>query len=381
MQLQFQNRFAGANGRFLEWTPEPQPLLRFCPDFHGGGSALWFHFRLALPEGAAPPPQATLQIQMDYVDLLAGLEESAGFRPVIRSEGRDWAHLRPGRLEITPDGRQSLIWEAPFPNPTLECACSFPYGRQDLRQFLSRHSAKGWEEAEIGLTGSGHALHRIANQPGNPDQPLPGLYLVARQCAGEPLSSWLMEGIFMELERMVRRPTILWAVPFADPDGLQRGIYGRQHPRSLSESWHARTDRSECAALQRDILRWQPRCSQPLLLNLEGTPRLSMEQFRVLHAEGESAAEREALAWGNVFREALDRSFRGAAISAPASPEEIHPDHSIHGWARKQGIPTLTIQTPWWLGRDKPITRKVWREAGKALAGALAQRWQQKSHA
>src|SRR5690606_20700503 len=109
-------------------------------------------------------------------------------------------------------------------------------------------------------------------QLGDEARTMPGVYLIARQHSGETPGSWLLDGVVRYLStpegQQISRNMCVWAVPFADPDGVADGSYGKdQTPWDLNRAWGS-PRRPEINAIQRDVHRWARRCRPQAIVDL-----------------------------------------------------------------------------------------------------------------
>lgn len=118
----------------------------------------------------------------------------------LRRERSDWERLEPEERRVLPDGRVFLEWivDTPPSGGAFEFAFSFPYGPDELERMIAGTSGY-WKKDEIGVTRDDHILIRLSNQYGDPQKPMPGLYLMARQHAAEVSGSWVLDGVLRRL--------------------------------------------------------------------------------------------------------------------------------------------------------------------------------------
>ena len=232
--------------------------VAFTPSPHNGIAKLWFRCKIQ-NDGAEPLPATTRIVLKNIQGMLCC--DTGCFVPVIRRDHADWIRLGRGERRVLPDGRMQLEWltETPLPGGFFELAFCYPYDPEDLEQMLAETSGY-WTKDEIGVTQGDHLLFRLSNHYGDPDQPVPGLYLLARQHAAEVSGAWVLDGILRRLAE-IHFHLPVWCVPFADPDGVMRGDYGKDSfPQDMNRSWgpHARM-RHETQVIAADLRQWYQR--------------------------------------------------------------------------------------------------------------------------
>lgn len=232
--------------------------IEFTPSPHRGIAAMWFLCRIACPENEVLPVRTIVRLK-NIQGMLGG---GAGlFLPVIRFGSGDWKRLPRGRRIVGPDSRIHLEWELETPPPGrfFDLAFSFPYEEAQLEKLLC-DTGSYWNVDEIGVTGADHRMLRLSNRYGKKEEPDSGLYLLARQHAGEVSGSWVLDGILRRFAE--RRPAItVWCVPFADPDGIANGDYGKDSfPHDMNRAWGPyEYMRRETKIIGADLREWHSR--------------------------------------------------------------------------------------------------------------------------
>jgi hypothetical protein len=268
MSLRVESRFPGGNVAAVRInTKNDPPEVVFASDPAGGPECLWFNFRLVEtePDGALPQ-KVTLTLR--FFRNMLGAERPDALRPVLRSEGQNWMRVRAGILHVAPDGQKSLSWSIPYPTPSIDVAFCFPYGKPELRTRLQK--SKGfWKKDEIGLSQGGRPLIRLSNDYGTNGGDQHGLYMIARQHAGETPGAWILDGMLEHFSRNPNNRLLIWSIPFADIDGVEGGYYGKDRfPYDLNRAWGHPPMRHEALAIKRDIDEWRSRCRPMLMLDL-----------------------------------------------------------------------------------------------------------------
>lgn len=379
MAIRVLNRFPGANVRVLGVRAEgPEPEVNFTADPHGGTEALWFHFRVDDPSPPATPP-AMLTLTLRYFETLSEAGDPAALRPVTHEAGKNWFRLKPPTVAKQPDGQKSLSWSIPYPTGGTEVALCYPYFRDELALLLE-HSNDYWHEEGVGLTQDGRVLTRLRNDvaEGGAACPHPrGLYVIARQHAGETPGSWVLDGLLTALARAKPVNWCVWAVPFANLDGVVAGDYGRGVlPNGLSRAWGNPPLRHEALVLQRDMQRWATQCRPDLVLDLQAPGACAVEG--VCAAVAESATpewERASQAWANVFKQALSPDLAADAFVRKAEEPSRAGTLRLSDFVRDTlGCSALLLETPYALCRDTLMAPKQYRDIGHRIARAILTR-------
>ncbi len=377
MSLRVEYRFPGGSvaGVHVDTQSNPPEVL-FSADPSGGPGCLWFNFRLSDDSpGGERPDKVTLTLR--FLRNLIGTDSPAALRPVIRSKGQNWMRGKAGTVQIAPDGQRSLSWTIPYPAEAVDVALCFPYGRPELRTRLQK--SKGyWSRDEIGLSQGGRPVSRLSNDYGSSGSKQPGLYLVARQHAGETPGSWVLDGMLDYFSRKRDNRLLVWAVPFVDTDGIERGHRGGdRYPCSLDHSWSVRPVRHETRVIQQDIAEWRTRCQPLLMLDLRATTGTAGDGICAVlppAAEGDAPA-REPGKWANVISEELGADYAAGdfkRVAGNGSPENAA---TFCNYAQTElEIEALALEAPYALCGKTVMTQKQYREVGHRIARAILKR-------
>ena len=380
MSLKFENRFPSGNARRISVKQEGDLTeVAFAPEPGGGAECLWFYFRLTetAPEEA---PGGKVKLVLRHLDNLLGANLTTGLRPVYKPAGKDWFRLRQGRMEVHPDGRHDLSWIIDYPAPSTEVALCFPYGAAEVSQLTSK--TKGyWTSSSIGLSEGGRTINRLSNTFGTMGGKLPGIYLLSRQHGGETPGSWVLDGLLREFARTRSRRAVVWVAPLLNIDGITRGDYGRDSSvLGFDSLWGDAAGRHEIIVLKRDVERWKERC-QPFLSLDFMAPGASASDglFCALPSHEEnSGLRKKSLGWGNHFSNFVTPKY-AAPDFIPSTEHKSHWQASgfVNWISRHLDICALTINAPYALAGENLLSRKCYREAGKAIAAAILDRLKQ----
>jgi hypothetical protein len=348
--------------------------VAFAPSPHGGPETLWFCLRV---QGTTRNQDAgkRLRLVLKQTDNILGGHTPSAIRPVIRQADGDWVRLNEGQVLEAPDGRRSVAWTIDRPSTYVDIAFCYPYGRSEL-QALIAESEGYWRKDTIGVSQGGRPLIRISNDYGAPEGRRPGLYLVARQHAGEVPGSWVLDGFLREIQTMGARAPLIWAVPLTNIDGIEQGDYGKDNfPYDLNRAWGHPPMRHETLVFQNDMQRWVTRCKPALGIDFHapGACETSGIYTYVPDLEEDRAAYNAVMPWVAEVESALAGSYAAESFARVARyPSRWEtPSFRNYGWPNL-GVPCITFENPYALIDGRVLTREAYREAGARMARAIA---------
>lgn len=345
--------------------------VAFTAHPRGGPEALWFYFRLHTPlAGAADLP---VELILEHPDNLLMYGGPDGVYPAIRSNDEDWQRLPGGREEVLPDGRRRFCWSLGKLAHPVEIALSPPYGQPEYRKLLHDLGDQVKNDV-IGMTPNGRALERVSNNYGEPGSAHPGVYMLARQHAGETPGSWVWDGLCRALATPARKELLLWGVPFADRDGVDEGRYGKDaYPYDLNRAWGEPPMRHETMVIGHDIRRWQARCRPRLILDLHAPTGAQHDGLYVyLPKKGSADVLKQAESWADRLHDALGPQGVSSRFKRIATYPSRWSTPNFTEFAASLGIPALTVEIPYGMIGTRALLPADYQAIGKALADALA---------
>ncbi len=349
------------------------PEIVCAADPKGGTEALWFSFQIR----ATKPDEnqgGKMCVTLRHLDLWGEPVAALDVLPVYRPQGQGWYRCSGGTLVTEPDGRFAVSWLLPHPAPETEVAFCFPYGPSELKALMAK--SKGyWKEDEIGRSEEGAPLVRWANDYGATGGRKSGVYLVAREQAGETPGSWALEGFLQHMARIKRDPFMIWAVPMADPDALERGVHGKSlYPLDVDRAWGTPPGRHEAWVYQRDMFRWRARCKPALGVEFHAAePFDKRGVYCVLPAASKAPDQhRAAERWANVIRQELGPDYAADEFKqeAVALPDPAHRTMTEF-FTEDMGVCALSFRIPYSRIGTKVLSQRHYREIGEAIAKAL----------
>lgn len=259
------------NGCILRVEPAGEGWeVAFASEPRTSPQPLWFHIEAA-GLGGAP-----VEFVWENPDICLGSRSELHLlRPVLRPGHGDWTRCGEVALDEHDDGRRSLRFSHEGGTETVAAAFCFPYGLEQLETTLAE-TGDAWERCVIGVTTEGRPLPRLRLR-GDGVRRRPGLYLCARQHAGETPGSWALDGILRflagedEEARAIRESIDLWVCPFVDLDGVVNGNYGKDAlPWDFNRAWEEKPMRAAVHAIMADMQRFRERHETRLIMDFHG---------------------------------------------------------------------------------------------------------------
>jgi len=316
-----------------------------------------------------------LTLTLVFIQNLTGCDTPSDLLPVFRGEGQGWNRVRPGRVSSN-QGQVSVSWTIPYPTTAIEFALCYPYDFEDVKTLM-RKSKGYWNTTPIGLSQGGRLIQRISNMAESSPS-LPGIYLFARQHAGETPGSWVLDGMLQYFSRTNESRLLAWSVPLADVEGVERGHYGRGDPSGdFDQAWGEFPLRYETRAMQSDLAQWQARCRPALVLDLQagGGSETQGVYCYLPQTEATSGATRDSDKWANVLRIALGDEFAAGDFKRERLTRPQSGKMSLDDYIRlKLSISALTLCIPYTSCGKTIMTPKQYREVGQCIARAAIQR-------
>jgi hypothetical protein len=370
--LKIHTQIPYGNACDVEIMPGEVSEVRFAPDPHGGPECLWFCFRLEQddPEDRASRVRLTLKHSANMLGGYSPLE----MRSVCRYAGGDWERLGVPDVEVLPDGRNRVTWTVAAPKTTVDVAYCYPYGPPEV-DALMRETDGYWRADTIGVSQSARPLVRLSNDYGQEGATRPGLYVLARQHAGETPGSWVLDGFLRRLTEMGSDAPLVWAVPLTNIDGVMGGDYGKDNfPYDLNRAWGTPPMRHEVLVLQHDFERWKERCRPALAIDLHAPGACETTGIYVYVPDPATYPEMHAsvLEWTAAIKSALKPEYASRVFERIADyPSRWEtPAFSRYSWT-KHDLCGIGVETPYAMIGDKVLTRTDYREAGARMADGV----------
>ncbi|MBN1583697.1 MAG: hypothetical protein JXA89_23525 [Anaerolineae bacterium] len=346
--------------------------IEFAPDPHGGPETLWFCFRIANEGLPAAQPQVNLVLKQTY-NMLGG-HVPQFMRPVIRYAGENWQRLGAPLIAGLPDGRSRVVWTVDAPRSSADVAYCYPYGRPEVGKLVEETDGF-WQLDTIGVSQGSRPVQRLSNGSGAEGGNRPGLYLIARQHAGETPGSWVLDGFLRYLTICGDNAPLVWAVPLSNVDGVEGGDYGKDNfPYDLNRAWGAPPMRHETLVIQRDVKRWMARCKPALAIDFHAPGACETDGVYCFLQDPKTYPEyyQAVLGWTAAVKVALSEQYAARAferVVTYASRWET-PNFAAFCWQRHR-VCGLSVETPYAMIGDLVLNRERYREIGARMAQGI----------
>lgn len=355
--------------------------VHFAADPHGGTETLWFYFRVDWE------CRDTFKLILTNAEICLGGRNDKGWsrvHPVVRhlsgSEPRteDWQRCNGGTVQKLPDGRFKVSWDVQSLTGSFEFAFCYPYTCRELEETLN--ACKGyWRCDSIGVTSKGREMMRLSNSYGSEEQNCLGVYIIARQHSGETPGSWVLDGLLRSAaENLSPDELVIWAVPFANLDGVIEGDYGKDpHPIDVNRSWFSPMPmRHEVATIQADIERFAKRCRIIATIDLHapGAVEADGAYFQQLHpsrSASEAAKRFVELMKGHLPKDLMsENTYRVAQYPSRWMRGNEMGEFSRWVWERFAVIATA-FETPYSRSRETVLQIEHYKQLGSSLLEGL----------
>lgn len=352
-------------------------VVAFMSEPRNGTESLWFNLECT---GAGGSRVRFLWLNAHLCLGTGSAEAMANVRPVMRMDGGDWQRVGHVEVQERRRGGHFVAFATPERCRRVQTAFCYPYGPDDLKITL-RATERTWEVETIGLTGMGRELLRLHADADRKRPGRPGIYIVARQHAGEVPASWVLDGILRAVASEETggqlRGVEWWAVPFVDLDGAIQGNYGKDcFPIDFNRSWAEMPMRPEVGAIQQDMRHFAEGRRRRLILDLHGPGGGETRLYMMHPRKNAPKAQREA---AQSLQECISKQI-------PEQPPErlgVVPEygirwdwrHNLSSWAwdalgRTLGVTVETAYQPMYEGLWSD--RDDYREIGRRIANAAA---------
>lgn len=345
------------------------PEIIFTAAPHDSAKALWFCFEIIETE----PEKVTatkVKITLKHLRNLHGCNNTLELKPVYQPKGQQWFRTKSGQAHTADDGQISVSWTIPYPTPSTIIAFCYPYGRAELTNML--HKSKGyWNKDSIGLSQRSRKIIRLSNNYGKIGGHQLGIYIIARQNAGETPGSWILDGMLNQFSRNKKNNFLIWTIPLADIDGIIKGDYTNNIP----DTWGNSPTRHETIIFQNDIKEWKQRCKPYLIIDLQSPEGSDTDGiYSILNEplqDQSTELYKNAIAWANVFNQALGNEYSATDFKHITKPSST----TLNNYAKETiNCTAITLNIPYTSCGKNIMQQKQYRDAGKKLADAIFHR-------
>lgn len=347
------------------------PTVAFAANPTGGPEGLWFSFRIS--RTGRGRTGGSFRLILKHVSNLLGVGKPSALRPVIRCEDQLWERMPPGEVHETPDGQVQLHWTLSQPDGHLDLALCYPYGPAEVRRLVEE--CPGLMFSEIGVSQQGRPILRVSNGIGRLRDERPGLYLIARQHAGETPGSWVLDGLIRRLAALGDKAPLFWSVPLMDMDGIEAGAYGKDRfPYDLNRAWGNPPMRHEITVVQNDIHRWMQRSKPMLFLDFHAPGGSETEGiYCFLNPPEEYRSDYQAaMVWAGHFGRVLAPEYAAPVFARTAQYRSRWETPNSTRYAQDTlGVSAISFEIPYALCGNAVMTCETYRETGARLADAM----------
>lgn len=345
-------------------------LVRFAPEPRTSPQPLWFHVEVS-GLGGAP-----VTFCWENPDITLGDSAQLGvLRPVLRADDGPAGRVTQTQVEVLDDGRKRILFAHPGGTDSVAAALCYPYGPESLETTLAELGG-AWERSPIGVTGQGRELTRLrlARADARPEA---GLYLMARQHAGETPGSWVLDGVLRFLAsnqpaaQGFRAGVDIWVVPFVDLDGVVNGDYGKDaFPWDFNRAWEQLPQRPEVQAIQRDLMRFAQLADRRLVIDLHAPGHSTPDLYVQLPREQRPILQQQAALRFAELMASHWPELEAASLSRPTRyPSRWNALSTLGSWVwdHLERTPEVTIETSYQSLAGRPLDPDGYREIGRRL--------------
>lgn len=342
-------------------------VVRFLSEPRTSPQSLWFSLEADNLQGK---PVRFVWMNADHT--LGDSRHLASIHPVLCPSGGAWMRCPEVVVTETDDGRRELVFDHTQPSDRIAAAFCFPYGLDHFQLALEETDLPAPDI--IGITGQGRPLPRIRLAGPEKDGKI-GVYVTARQHAGETPGSWVLDGLLRHLADGGLGDQDWWIVPFVDLDGVENGDYGKDaHPWDFNRAWEKMPMRPEVLSIQADLHRFASRYPKRLLIDLHAPGHAEDGLWLFMPRSHRPAAQREA---SERFVSALSSVFTEMAPSALQRETNYGSrwgaDATIACWVwdNLAETPAVSLETSYQSLAGHRLDIKGYRDVGRRIALAV----------
>ena len=285
-----------------------------------------------------------------------------------------WQRLPEPERIILDDGRFIFRWRVARPQKHARIAACFPYQRTDLDSFIHK---SGLRCDDIGVSAQGRMLPRVVNKICDEGSQELGIFITARQHAGETPGSYVLEGILDAFADVQENDPMVWALPFIDLDGVEEGHYGKNHfPMDHNRSWYGCGMRQETRIAMHEAHRWSKRCRPCLFLDLHAPGFMEQDSYFFtgsVEAKPPMQQFLEQLEVGigpdycseHFIRQSKYQNDANYRVGIP------HSNSANIYFAEQFDIIATTMECTYQAFHDQPASQDDYREIGSRIAAVL----------
>lgn len=352
--------------------------IRFRAAARGSPRPLWFYFRLRGVRGR--------QLRLTISNVRECLGHPSAWntvRPVASYDQHAWFRLP--RTEYREEAGTFTVAHT-FTSDTAWVAHCYPYTYTDLTRYLDTlRDRPGVQVSTLTKSAEGRDVPLVVLDGDDVRQDAPGVWIVARQHAGETPPSFVLEGLLDYLTgasataARYRRALRVAVVPLVDVDSAVAGRYGKDRgPVDFWLDWSEAPTRPEIRAAQQAIAAWAATRRYNLFLDLHAPTPWDVHHF---YAMPDAAVPPRLRSLQARFLQLVE------LLSPPMSQyhrTDTHPgffelDHNAQRHQfRRHGVLSLTFELSYHLARTEGdslayVSPTSLRALGAGLARAIGE--------
>ena len=346
--------------------------VRVAARADGSPRPLWFYFAIL---GATVPA-----VRVDLVNSDECLGPRYGWRtvrPVFSADGVVWQRVVHTRYVEKSSSAGYFSFTVPVVGARTRVAFCYPYTITDLDGLIQRLVERPSASVErLCLTPEGRSVPLVRIGP--TESAAKGVWIVARQHAGESPASFTAEGLMLWLSSEdpraadARRDVAFRIAPMLDPDGVFHGRYGKDEaPVDLNRDWTDQPQRSTTGALVQSIDEWARLNPYDLFLDLHAPHPgdTSCYLFGSPPAEADAVGPNQRRFMELLAQECpSDIGLRAGDLRTEPSPTGSARQHQF----ATHGVLALTVEMSYHLAQSgQYLTPDDYRAFGSALGRTL----------
>jgi Cytosolic carboxypeptidase N-terminal domain/Zinc carboxypeptidase len=365
--------FEGGNVAGVEFVAPDHVRVQARTD--GSPRPLWFHF--CIEEATTPA------VRVDLINADECLGPRLGWRfarPVFSSDGVHWQRVVRTNYVKETEQHGYFDFTVPIVSRHTYVAYCYPCYTTDLLPCLNACAARpDGDVRRLCLSAEGRPVPLV--RLGNLAEPRCGVWVIARQHAGESPASFVAEGLLAwaagddPQAAALRAEAALHVVPLVDVDGVFHGRCGKdREPVDFNRDWCETPTHPQIEALIAQTAAWAAGHPYDLLIDLHAPHHGETACF--VFADEASEPEATVVARRRLMQLLAEESpaevgFRADDIRQGAAPPGSARDHQ----ARTHGVLVLCLEISYHFSRSGSLlTPALYRGLGASLGRALERR-------
>jgi hypothetical protein len=362
--------FEGGNVAGVEFVAPDHVRVHARAD--GSPRPLWFHFCV---EDATTP---AVRVDLMNADDCLGPRLAWRFaRPVFSADAVHWQRVARTNYVKETEQHGYFDFTVPIVGRRTYVAYCYPYHTRELLRCLNACAERpDGAVRSLCLSTEGRPVPLV--RLGNLVEPRYGVWVIARQHAGETPASFVAEGLLEWAAGDDPRATALRAdasihvVPLVDIDGVFHGRYGKdREPVDFNRDWCETPSHPQIDALVASTAAWAAAHPYDLLIDLHAPHHGETACFVFADEAGEPeamVASRRRLMELLAAESPAEVGFRADDVRQREAPLGSARDHQ----ARTHGVLVLCLEISYHFARSGGLlTPSLYRRFGASLGRAI----------